>query len=148
ASYKICVRPSVGAHDFSRAVGAANPTRLYSLRRNHNSLSSRAKREIPLLLSFLLGAPYAGFVCGFLGFCSEVEASEWNRWSRCRNGVERQLFPRQMQMFLKHRNHQRMILPLRQARNRDRPDVSRSLQQNREAATMRHIVLCIKPAAL
>src|SRR5258708_19960400 len=58
--------------------------------------------------------------------------------------IQRQILFFQMQKFLKHGNHQCVIISLRQSRNRDRPNATRPHKQNRETPPMRREVFQLK----
>src|SRR5882757_8890970 len=64
--------------------------------------------------------------------------------SASRPHIQRQILFFQMQKFLKHGNHQRVIISLRQSRNRDRPNATRPHKQNRETPAMRREILQLK----
>ena len=67
--------------------------------------------------------------------------------STSRPHIQRQILFFQTQKFLQHGNHQRMVIPLRQTRNRNRSHATRAHQQNRETSAMGCKVFQLQPGS-
>src|SRR5271168_1569660 len=65
--------------------------------------------------------------------------------SRRSGSTERQIFGRQVQIILQHRDYQVVIVTLRQPGNGDCAHASRARENDREAAAVRRIVFWIEP---
>ena len=65
--------------------------------------------------------------------------------SRSSGSTQRKILARQMQVFLKHRDHHIVIFTLRQPGNGDRAYATSARQKNRKAPAVRSVVFGIKP---
>src|ERR1700733_11065704 len=65
-----------------------------------------------------------------------------------RDGTERQIFRRQLQIILQYGDDQIVIFALRQSGNRDRADAACSGEKNREASAVRSVILRIEAGFL